>query len=907
MLEYIKSQIRERSAQLVQESATVEPSDVPNETITEYAHLFQELDDISDEGTEYGKERKLGIDIPLVDDDAEVETIEINLDGRLEDVPGDATAPTVTESYETMKTYDKFFEEAACQISRLPRESDDAYNKRVSALADKMYEEYCVDAEAIGAFGFTKIDVTDDRVPSKLNVNFGAIKEGSDTSFIGKVKAFFATDADHKITKKQLDSVRLVQEGAFANIGKPLMDYMTSKYNVPSGSGVWDVCTPNNIIVPTGNGDSFCVVLEYTNEITNQKEYFGWTRPVREGVPEDCEKVNMESFVSDTHYENKDAVIQEAVMAAAVQEKPKKRKFSRFFQEAIDMGTGDAGSDTDNAGDAGAPPAPPTEGAEQGADATASTDATPAEGQQETNPEDKETAAVNNVSSEIAEKVADQTKADANDGDENITFPDETGSDDSSVSFDSAPAEGEEGTADEGASIDDQLDDLDTANEEGDDELGDEEGLEGEDESGSIENEDIESMSMEEIMNNASDKLKSMPLSELKEFLNGNTSSDFQEAFILTKKNINKEVDIHLRKALGILNDNKMNIDKLMKKFKMEGHELNRILVKAAKTGDVYSSDEQNELKKLNSALSDLMTSLKKSNDSSYVSSVKRKIEAFTKQSKIVSAFVEDKMDKPVQEGFVQEGLFLSDTNVKKRLGSKIPPVHADLMEIVRAYDGGKLTKGKLMKMYKPAKTDYSRTYGYGGTATDGTVNTTTVNKSYEIDTIQMDHIHSLLKVLGKTLRKSKVQRAFTSDELEQIDSLAEALDDFIDYLESLIIDTSDNKSLVDQVGKDAKKLVTLLANVYNFCSGLESVPRHRRYEGDDALAGAEGEGLETVDGSDEGLAGDTSEEPMATDGETEESVTDDESVEEPATDGDDDSSVEETPDDDNEDEGDEE
>lgn len=305
------------------------------------------------------------------------------------------------------------------------------------------------------------------------------------------------------------------------------------------------------------------------------------------------------------------------------------------------------------------------------------------------------------------------------------------------------------------------------------------------------------------------------------------------------------------------------------------------------------------------------MTSLKKSNDSSYVTSVKRKIEAFTKQSKVVSAFVEDKMDKPVQEGFVQEGLFLSDTNVKKRLGSKIPPVHADLMEIVRAYDSGKLTKGKLMKMYKPAKTDYSRTYGYGGTATDGTVNTTTVNKSYEVDTVQMDHISSLLKIIGKTLRKSKVQRAFTSDELEQIDTLGEALDDFVDYLESLIIDTSENKSLVAQVGKDAKKLVTLLANVYNFCSGLDSVPRHRRYEGDGTL-GAEDGGLETVDNSgEELLSGDPSaeEEPMTTDDTAEAS---EESVEEaPEKDDSSNESSEEPETDeennDNEDEGDEE
>ena len=822
MLEYIKSQIRERNdaAKPVQES--VEPADVPNDVIMEYAHLFQELDDaLSEEGSWEG-ERKLGVDIPL-DDDTEIESIELNLDGRVEDIPGDAEAPSVTEEYATMKTYDKFFAEAAQQVARLPRESDDAYCKRVSKLADKMYTEYCVDAEKIGAFGFRKYDITDERVPSKIKVNFGAISQGSDESYVGKVNTFFATDEDHKITKKQLDSVRLVQDGALKNIGPSLMSYMESKYDVPSGSSVWDVCTPTNIIVPKGNGDSFCVVLEYMNEITNQKEYFGWSRPVREDIDTDYEKINMESFVNETHYENKDTVIQEATANVEVVEKPKK-KFSRFFQEAIDMGTGDAGADTDNGGNAAEPP--PIDGdagsADQATD-TGNADATATDTEQSSDDASKETAAVNNVSSEIAEKVADSTQADATGDDEQITFPDETSGDtgstdggDSSVSFDSSDAGADAGdtSMDEGESVDDQLDDLDNTNTEGD-ELGDEEGLEG-DEGGSIENDgDIDSMSMEEIMNNASDKLKNMPLSELKEFLaNGeNTSADFQEAFILTKKNINKEVDVRLRKCLGILNDNKMNIDKLMKKFKLEGHSLNRVLIKASKASDVYSSDEQNDLKKLNSALGELMVSLKKSNDSSYVSSVKRKIEAFTKQSKVVAAFVEDKMEKPVQEGFVQEGLFLSSNNAKKRLGRRLSPVHSDLSSIVSAGDNGTFTKGKLNKMYKPTK----RTWGYDPGSNGGI----TTSKDYDVNTPQSENINDLQRILSKIIRKPKVQTAFSNEEISMISDLNDLLDDLIDMIEAVIYDNSstDNKIVLDKIVATSKKILAIIDNLDQACS----------------------------------------------------------------------------------------
>lgn len=847
MFGYIKEQINAQRKSVNATTPEIQPADVPNEVITEYAHLFQELDDISEEGIDAGAERKLDLDIDLNGDgDVEVETIEIGLDGNLKDIPGDATAPSVTTEYETMKTYDKFYAEAAERIPRMPRESDVAYDKRVSVLADKMYEEYCVDAEEIGAFGFSKMPITDDRVPERINVNFGSMQDGSNAEFVSKVNVTFAADENHQITKKQLDSVRLVQNGAFKNIGSSLRAYMESNYDIPSDKSVWNYCTPSAIYVPKGNGDSFCVVLEYTNEINDRREFFGWTKPVSAKENDDIdqmEKVNMESFVEETNYEwKKSTAYKLAQEAAEMKEAKPKRRPSRFFQEGIDIGTGDAVSDTDNAG--GDPPAIDEGSSDQAVDAGASSDAAPADNPQpDGGSEPKETAAVNDVSDQIAEKVADQTKADAT-GDEDITFSDEDNSgstDDSSVSFDSS-----EPTGDEAASVEDQLDDLDNTAAENDELSGDEEGM-GDD--GSIENGevgDIENMSMEEIMNNASDKLKSMPLNELKAFLNDNSASDFQEAFILTKKNINKEVDVHIRKALGILNDNRMNIDKLLSKFKFEGRALNRVLVKAAKTGDVYSSDEQEAIKKLNSALSELLVSLKKTNDSSYVSAVKRKIGDFTKQSKIVAAFVEDKMEKPVQEGFVQEGLFLSSSNVKKRLSSKIPPVHADLMEIVRAHESGKLTKGKIMKMYKPHKTDYQKTTGAIGTNSGSiaTYGSTTVNKSYEVDTIQMDHLHSLLKIVGKILRKSKVQVAFNSDEMTIIDNLGESLDDFIDYLESLIIDTSDNKGLVDQVGKDAKAITELLSKVYNFCTSLDSIPSQRRYEGEDMLGEPE-EGLE--------------------------------------------------------------
>ena len=828
MLDYIKNQIKSR---MPVENKPVEPSteDIPNDVIVEYAHLFQELDDISIEGSEVDKARKMSIDIPFEDEDIEIESIEFNLgDGRVTDVPGDAT---VQEEYSYMKTYDQFYQEAAESMTRMPRESDAMFDRRVSDVATKNYEEYCEKAAEQGLFGFDDLGIGDSRVPSKLNIDFGPVSEDSDKSFFTKVKTFFATDKDHNISKKQLDSVHLVRNGAFSKIGKPLMAYMESKYDVPTGASVWDVVTPMNLYVPRGNADSFCVVLEYMNELTNKKEYFGWTRPVKsqgsienvitesatpeqESFVDDMERVNMESFVNETHYENHDTFIQEAEMR---EELASRKHYSRFYQEAIDFGDSDGGSDL-----------PPAEGEDSSSDDapadttpdTSNDDATVDTGNASDAPEsnddstDKETAAVNNVSKEIAEKVSEKTQDDMS-GDSSTDSGDTT-----DVSFD----DDDTTSVDDGsASVDDQLDDLD--NSMGDTEASDDdvdEDMSADDTDTATDNIDFDNLTIDQLIEQGSEKLKGMTLQEIKDFLSSGSEEAVQEAFILTKKNINKELDIELRKCLGILNDNQMDLDKLLKKFKLAGKKLNRVLTKATKINEVYSTDEVQSIQKLNKVLVDLLTSLKNSKDSTYVSKIKNLIREFVSQSKIVGSFVEDKLkggtSAAIQEGFVQEGLFLSEKNAKKRLAVKIPPVHADMMSIIKAHDEGKLTRGKLSKMYKP-KTNTSTVTNTYGSDEDEFRTSRTSTESYEISTPQMDNIDSLAKIISKILRKNKVQRAFTSDEISKIDGLADKLDDFVDFIESLIYDSTYKDSLLKQVAKDAKKIVELLDEIYQFSS----------------------------------------------------------------------------------------
>lgn len=801
MLDYIRSQINAR----VNENAVKTPAaeDIPNDVIVEYAHIFQELDDVSIEGAEVDKARKMSLDIPFEDEDVEIDNIEFNLnDGRVTDVPGDAS---VQEAYADIKTYEKFYQETYDETTRLPRETDGMFEKRVAANAAKKYAEYCETAMEQGLFGFDDISVTDSRVPSKMNVDFGSVDEKDDSkSFFGKVKTFFATDKDHNIKKHQLDSVNLVKNGAFSKIGKPLMAYMESKYDVPTGSSVWDVVTPMNLYVPRNNGDSFCVVLEYMNELTNKKEYFGWTRPVNEddlSSIENMEKLNMESFVNETHYENHDVVVQEAAMRDEVS---KKRTYSRFYQEAIDFGGADGG-DSNDAGSDLPPTDDSTDTPDDSSANTSNDDPTVDTGNASDAPEsnddsstgddsDKEQAVVNDVSQQIAEKVADQTKADAQD--------DSSTDDGTSVSFDDDDMNTGDDTTEGNASIDDQINDLDNTTSD-DDSMNDDMD---DDTTGDVDTSDFDNMTIDQLIEQGSEKLKGMTLQEIKDFINSGDADAVQEAFILTKKNINQEVDNNIRACLGLLNDNKMDLDKIVRKFKFSGHKLNRTLTKAIKMKDVYSSNEVKDLQKLNKSLVDLMTSLRKSKDNTYVAQIKNNIRVFVSQCKVVSDFIEDKIKGGTMNA-IQEGFFITKGNVKSKLAKVLVPVHGNMKEIEKLADAEKLTRGRIVKMYNNPGYIHSM----------GDVSTSTTNSSIGSSgrygmfrgADAANNLDEAIKLLNRIIRK----KANVIDEatFETVNSLADDLDVFGDYVETVIDDKNENKSAVKFIGKQAKKIIGLI------------------------------------------------------------------------------------------------
>lgn len=343
MLEYIKKQIADRVAD--QEFVSSRDDHRNDEAIIEYAHLFQELDDLSVSGTDSEADRPMGIDIPL-EDDIEIESVELNLkDGRVTDVPMDATV----QEYLVMKTYDDFYQEACASIPRMPREYDDAYEQRMHARAKEDFNRYQQYVVQEGLFGFGMISIDDDRVPTHINLNLGPFSDKDRRDYIVKLQLYFEAK-NHKITKKQLESAQIMTSiDPFMGINEYLCNKIKSysspdmtkeAKNVTPGT-IWDICRPVKALIPVEPIDKYMLIVWFEADMykNGQTKEFAISAaiPVKgssRGVTPDMKNVTprfdmSESIKNINNYMSK----KEAIKESYEFNKPVRDGFE-YFQEA---------------------------------------------------------------------------------------------------------------------------------------------------------------------------------------------------------------------------------------------------------------------------------------------------------------------------------------------------------------------------------------------------------------------------------------------------------------------------------------------------------------------------------------------------------------------------------------------
>lgn len=610
----------------VQESAT---DDIPNEIFAEFAKLVPELDDLSIEGDdikEGNTSRPLGpvLTIPL-DDDIELETLEFNInDGRLTDIPGDADVHTEA-SYISMKSYDEFYNEAYQNvISAVSRSSQEQINEIAKSKADTAYAAYTEKCYQEGMFGFDKISVDDNKVPGSVTVNLGAITDDLAKPFYSRLKVLYQLIGKNKILKKQLDSINILQQ---QELFVTIKEAIANRYNCKP-SEVWEKFIPKNIIVPAEPRDEFSVGLAFAPEDDeNNISYFVWSKKIKE-VKGTSSSTDISGVSFKPVSDNKDNWLTKAeCVKEQLEIKSIPSRFGKIFQEAIDFNGGEQQGEAidapvDNTNE------PPTEEPENEGNGDGDTS------------KPKVELKPNDVSDQIVQNLSANNDNPATNGEVNNNTdvsgsglagePTPTDSDDDGDTDDLTGSESDGIT-------DNTTDDM----------------------SGDINNEDLDNMTIDELLSQAGDKLKSMPIAQLKQFING--QGDLQsstgglsaldklgvgdiktEAFVWTGKTINNEIDASLRKVLGILNDDTKSTEEIFNEFEPSAKRLNSILAKAVKKSKPYDENQIIELNRLNKYTVDLVN-LVSNRGSDFVTKAKPLINDFLKSANSVGKIIEEK------------------------------------------------------------------------------------------------------------------------------------------------------------------------------------------------------------------------------------------------------------------------
>ena len=669
MLENIKKRIAESTADVVTKSKA---ADDDTAIVAEYAHMFQELSDLSIDGDGDSRSIELLLDDdgqlthdPI--DDIELEEIGYNLKTGTIDVLSDAAIQT---EYATMKSEGDFYEESAGLFERDDETHEEFESRRQNYAHDK-WMRYRQQVLQEGAFGYKRVSATADSVPSFATINFG---EYRGSAYNVRLPINHQVDKNGNLTRHQLESLYLAEScGLCSNLMEDVKKDLCEKYHISESASVWDTVIPSVLCTPVDPIDKHSIIVGFKNDANlSGMDFYRFTNPVCEYDTSNTvlEPAEVEALDNERVRQlSKFCITKNAAIKESAKENP---HYHRFVQEAINIGGDNNGGDQQQ----NAAPADNNAGGDNNGMTSNNQDATPdanADGQTQEEPKTVEVGK-NDVSDAIVQGAEDATtnNNEPTEGeDSNTDLPDMSDMpslDDGDGSTDGADSTDMNATPDDSGStdmdVDQQLADLNASGSEAD-------ALDDSDGNISADEVDINNMSIDDLIKSGTERLKGMSIAQLKEFLANNDAAAVQEAFVLTNANINDEVDVLLRKVLGVLNDNKMEINQLVSEFKKYGKKLNRVLTKASKAKKVYNDNEIDNIKKLNKCLADLMVTIKASTDKSSIQVIKRLMKAFTSQAAVVGKIVEKKKNnlpkaevketkkKAVQESYSSMSSFL--------------------------------------------------------------------------------------------------------------------------------------------------------------------------------------------------------------------------------------------------------
>ena len=835
MLEYVKKQLA--ASGIFNESVVEDPTD--DDTFLEAAYVLDELSDLSSEGTEDPSEmrRMSAVSIP-VEDDFELDTVEFNMaDGRITDIPMDAA---LQESYyKSLKTRDDFYAEGYYSVTRLPRESDEMFEMRVDAKVDSLYNEYMETIVQEGLFGFGEIKITSPEVIWRIHINFGKLK--TDGGEYNASLPVLYEAPNKKILKKQLDCVKYWDYCRLTNAYDDMIEFAKSHdIKVPKDGNIWDVFKPDRVCVPREPKDQYRIFLVFKNLSSGKEEWFSVSTPIRSANKSNPEGKSMELTDNKTvelemkKAEKSNAKFIDQKETASFVESAMPSRWDNVYQEAINFGgAGDppelagaapaqaaqaappdpTSNATPPAPDANAAPPAPDQNININVDDTANeqpdADMNP-DSNQPTDPPAPENPNVNDVSDRIVDGVNNQLDAENTDANMDLSAdvneepnfdlsPEGSGPD-----VDMSDVGGDPTTDDASPDLDESNPDADTS------ELEDPDAAEAD--------VDVENMTINQLIEQAQEKAKEMTIDQLKAFLSNNDTpgsvtdaEGITESFIYTKSNINSSLDVLLRKALGILNDQNLELSKLIKEFKKNGKKLNKALNKATRMPGVYDEQEKKQMQLLNRCLVDLMSMVREDSSQSNTQTARRLVKAFTSQARAVGEII-DRHKKSGPERLTQEGAITALFNIREKLERRSNFVHVNVtLPIRNKVEGDKLTAAFIKSYFKSDISKHTSTNGSahddGNGSAYGTGSSTT--RERETDNPHLSRLDALADLNRIINSKERKRAKFSESELNDLNRTATLANELKDDIKSILkADIEDESAkLLKAIGEEACEL----------------------------------------------------------------------------------------------------
>ena len=850
MLKYVREQLKKQG--VFAESVVNNVDELDDDMFVEAAHVLDELGELSGHGDSSIDRDAIRnpISIPL-EDDIEIDTVEFCMvDSRMSDIPGDAALQEAY--YDDLKHFSDFYAEAYHTTTRLPRESSDTFADRVFDRQNQLYNEYMETIIQEGLFGFGEIKASDESVPWKIHLNFGKLRANGGEEFNATLPLVYEIKKG-KLLKKQLEAVKFYDYAKIHGYDV-MMDYAESKnIKVPKDGNVWDVIEPKLVYVPREQNALYKIVIQFKNHTSGEEFYFSISATMRGNKKKDVKSKSPDMDIVDSkegsfemkstskpsaHFVDRQMVTEAYVEAYM----PSRWNNNNYYQEAIDFGGGGdppemAGAPAAQpAGDVppapdgnAAPPAPaPETNNAQPSSTNINIDLPPEEGQGDANATDtqdnNQPADPPQAENPNANDVTDQIANGVNEG-----LDKQNASNDVDLSADVS----EDPNFDMNATTEPDMNnvasdpslDADLENDINNSDLGDNPDVD-------IDTDpnvdmDFDKMTLNQLIEQAQEKAKDMTIDQLKEFLMNNTMPNGEEVgadavedgvqegfFNYSRANINDTLDRLLRKALGILNDQKLELGKLIKEFKKNGKKLNKALSQAVKYENIYDAQEKKQLSLLNRCLVDLMSMIKENSSESNTQTAKRLVKAFTSQAKAVGEIIDaHKQTKPVQEGAIT-ALF----NIRENLERKANYVHINVtMPIKNKVDADKLTLAFIKSYFKSKKETvetgtgvgaYGDAYGYGTAYGTSTSHST----EYETDNARTNRL-KVLKELGVRIETKDRKRAkFSETELRNLDRTIHLSNELYDDITSALKVQREDEAdkLLNAIGKEAVELDAL-------------------------------------------------------------------------------------------------